>query len=221
MGSSKSKQQVQSSVARQLNVVMYGVNNSGKTQLMFTGLVGNDTMDNLAGSKKGNKTDRTINNTQGFNTELFVRKNDSFILWDVSGDLYHRQFWTNYLKIIPTSIVLYVVNANESTERLQEARLYLHTLMLSPTALDVQLIVVFNTTYDSKKDDNYVENPFKLRQLEEVFQLKKLPQKSWKSYEMDVRNEELVNQMFDQIANMVRKQKALTRKQNKMGEAKK
>ena len=128
---------MQSSVARQLNVVMYGVNNSGKTQLMFTGLVGNDTMDNLAGSKKGNKTDRTINNTQGFNTELFVRKNDSFILWDVSGDLYHRQFWTNYLKIIPTSIVLYVVNANESTERLQEARLYLHTLMLSPTALDV------------------------------------------------------------------------------------
>ena len=56
---------------------------------------------------------------------------------------------------------------------------------------------MFNTTYDSKKDDNYVENPFKLRQLEEVFQLKKLPQKSWKSYEMDVRNEELVNQMFD------------------------
>ena len=38
---------------------------------------------------------------------------------------------------------------------------------------------------------------------------------------MDVRNEELVNQMFDQIANMVRKQKALTRKQNKMGDAKK
>ena len=131
---------------------MYGVNNSGKTQLMFTGLVGNDTMDNLQGSKT--TKDRTILNTHGFNTELFVRKNDSFMLWDVSGDLYHRQFWTNYIKIIPTSIVLYVVNANESTERLQEARLYLHSLMLSPTAADVQLIVVFNTTYDNKRSKN-------------------------------------------------------------------
>ena len=103
---------------------------------MFTGLVGNDTMDNLAGNKKA-KSEKTINNTQGFNTELFVRKNDSFVLWDVSGDLYHRQFWTNYLKIIPTTIVLYVVNANESTERLQESRLYLQSLMLSPAASEV------------------------------------------------------------------------------------
>ena len=30
---------------RQLNVVMFGLNLSGKTQMMYTGLVGNDTME--------------------------------------------------------------------------------------------------------------------------------------------------------------------------------
>mmetsp|Transcript_37096 Transcript_37096/g.48749 ORF Transcript_37096/g.48749 Transcript_37096/m.48749 type:complete len:100 (-) Transcript_37096:335-634(-) len=98
--------------------MMFGLNKSGKTQLMFTGLVGNETMENFG--KNEEKHYKGIQASQGFNTELFVRKNDSFVLWDVSGDLYHRQFWANYLKIIPTSIVLYVVNANESTERLQE-----------------------------------------------------------------------------------------------------
>ena len=72
--------------------------------------------------------------------------------------------------------------------------------------------MVFNTTYFQSKDENYVENPFKLRQLEELFELKKLPQKNVKPYEMDVKNEEVVNQMFDQIANMVRKQKNLAKK---------
>ena len=42
--------------------------------------------------------------------------------------------------------------------------------------------------------------------------MKKLPQKNVKPYEMDVKNEEVVNQMFDQIANMVRKQKNLAKK---------
>ena len=83
--------------------------------MMFTGLVGNDAMENFKDDKHSGAS---IHNTQGFNTELLVRKNDSFMLWDVSGDLYHRQFWANYLKSIPTSIVLYVVNANESSERL-------------------------------------------------------------------------------------------------------
>ena len=126
---------MQSAANRELNVMMFGLNKCGKTQLMFTGLVGNETMENFA--KNEEKYFKGICPSQGFNTELFVRKNDSFVLWDVSGDLYHRQFWANYLKIIPTSIVLYVVNANESTDRLQETKLYLHSLMLSPTAVDV------------------------------------------------------------------------------------
>ena len=97
------------------------------------------------------------------------------MLWDICGDLYHRQFWSDYLSAIPTSVVMYVVNANESTERLKESKLYLHTLMLHPAAENAQLIIVFNTTYYQRGDDkNYVENPFKKPQLEELFQVKKL-----------------------------------------------
>ena len=33
------------SIDRQFNVMMYGLNRSGKTQMMYTGLVGNDTID--------------------------------------------------------------------------------------------------------------------------------------------------------------------------------
>ena len=66
---------------------MFGLNRAGKTQLMYTCLVGNDAIDNL---KVQEKNFTEIVGTQGFNSELLVRKNESFILWDISGDLYHR-----------------------------------------------------------------------------------------------------------------------------------
>ena len=113
---------------RQLNVVMFGLNRAGKTQLTYTGLVGNDTMETY--QKQEAKHFKGIEASQGFNSELFVRKNESFMLWDISGDLYHRQFWGNYLKQIPATIILYVVNTNEPIERLHESKMYLHSLLL-------------------------------------------------------------------------------------------
>ena len=206
MGNTGQKSLTQMSINRQLNVLMFGLNKAGKTQMMYTGLVGNETMENF--QKNEEKYFQGFKPSQGFNTELFVRKMDSFMLWDISGDIYHRQFWINYLKSIPTSIVLYVVNANESTERLQESKLYLHSLMMESSVAEAQLIVVFNTTYFQNKDADYVDNPFKQKQLEDLFQLNKLSQANWKSYVLDVRNEEYVNAMFDSIANMIRKQRA-------------
>ena len=76
-----------------------------------------------------------------------MRKNESFYLWDFGGDLYQRQFWQSYLKNVPPSVIIYVVSANEATSRIQEAKLYLHTLMMDPIAADKQLIIVFNVYY--------------------------------------------------------------------------
>ena len=91
---------------------------------MYTGLVGLETI--KAFEKIEAKNFTRILPSQGFNSELVIRKNESFVLWDISGDLYHRQFWPNYLKSIPASVILYVVNANEPTERLNESKMYLH-----------------------------------------------------------------------------------------------
>ena len=93
-------------------------------------------------------------------------------MWDISGDLYHRQFWANYLRTIPVSVILYVVNCNEPSDRLKESMLYLHSLCMEPIAKDMQVFIVFNVSFYSNKDENYVENPFKKSQLEKLFKLK-------------------------------------------------
>ena len=54
---------------------------------MYTGLVGNDMISTY---KNYEKSFDKIMPSQGFNSELFIRKNESFMLWDISGDLYHR-----------------------------------------------------------------------------------------------------------------------------------
>ena len=90
---------------------------------MYTGLVGNDTIDT---SLKQGQEGASISATKGFNAELFVRKQDSFLLWDICGDVYHRQFWANYLKNIPVTVIVFVIKANETVEKLEESRLYLH-----------------------------------------------------------------------------------------------
>ena len=71
------------------------------------------------------------------------------------------EFWANYLRTIPVSVILYVVNCNEPSDRLQESMLYLHSLCMEPIAKDMQVFIVFNVSFYSNKDENYIENPFK------------------------------------------------------------
>ena len=59
------------------------------------------------------------------------------------------------MKSIPAAVILYVVNANEPTERLQESKMYLHSLMMESIAADSTLFIIFNVSYirDNNKDD--------------------------------------------------------------------
>lgn len=93
--------------------------------------------------------------------------------------------------------------------------MYLHQLLLESNAADAHLFIVFNTSYfNNNKDDNYIENPFKKAQLQALFQLDKKVSQQVKVYEMDVKNEEAVNLMFDQVATHVRREKARKKKQS-------
>ena len=104
-----------------LNVLMFGMENAGKTHLLYTGLVGNGTLASI---------ESQIQPTQGFNCEYVVGTRESFTVWDIGGHPQNREFWPNYVENIPASVIIYVVNANECIERLRESKRLLHTLMI-------------------------------------------------------------------------------------------
>ena len=161
----------------QLNVLMFGMENAGKTHLLYTSLVGNGTLASL---------DTPISPTAGFNCEYVVGTRESFSVWDVGGHPQNREFWTNYVNNISASVIIYVVNANECIERLRESKRLLHTLMTEPATANANLIVVFNSTLKPKTSSEiWNDQPFKQKQLEKVFKLEKLKQLK-RTFEFDV-----------------------------------
>ena len=71
---------------------MFGMENAGKTHLLYTGLVGNGTLASLHPS--------TIERTDGFNCEFLVGTRESFTVWDIGGHPNNRESWTNYVNNI-------------------------------------------------------------------------------------------------------------------------
>ena len=61
-----------------------------------------------------------LNETQGFN---FEKVEDNIKVWDIGGAPVLRKTWNSlYLKGIPISGLIYVVNISEELERVKEAR---------------------------------------------------------------------------------------------------
>ena len=136
-----------------LNVLMFGMENAGKSHLLYTGLVGNGTLASL---------ENPIQPTAGFNCEYVVGTRESFSVWDIGGHPQNREFWTNYVNNISASVIIYVVNANECIERLRESKKALHTLMMEPTISNINLIVIFNSTLKQKTPNEiWHDQPFK------------------------------------------------------------
>ena len=183
---------------------MFGLENAGKTHLLYTGLVGNNTVANTLtmSTQSGNDL---IQPTSGFNCEYVVGMKESFSVWDIGGHPQNREFWTYYVNNIKASVIIYVVNANECIERLRESKLVLHTLMTEPNIANAQLIVIFNSTISKYSNMIWVEQPFKKEQLVEVFKLSKLKQFK-KSYEFDVNDQEKCNNMFDYVSSVLKQQ---------------
>ena len=157
----------------QLNVLMFGLENAGKTHLLYTGLVGNNTVTNTLTMSSTTGHD-LIQPTAGFNCEYVIGTKESFSVWDIGGDPQNREFWTYYVNNIKASVIIYVVNANECIERLRESQRVLHTLMTEPNIANASLVVVFNSTLSKYSNMIWVEQPFKKEQLVEVFKLSKL-----------------------------------------------
>lgn len=93
---------------KQLNVCILGLDNAGKTTLLYKMTIG-----------QAISTAPTV----GSNTENFTYKNLNFLLWDVGGQASLRASWSSYLS--NTDAVVFVFDSTDG-ERVGLAREELH-----------------------------------------------------------------------------------------------
>jgi GTPase SAR1 family protein len=105
----------------QQRIVMLGLDNAGKTTILYKLKVGQVV-----------QTTPTI----GFNVETVSRKNVTFSVWDVGGQDQIRGLWRHYF--LNTQAVIFVVDSNDNN-RLKEARDELWKVLESPEVSNVRM----------------------------------------------------------------------------------
>mmetsp|Transcript_42211 Transcript_42211/g.30385 ORF Transcript_42211/g.30385 Transcript_42211/m.30385 type:complete len:134 (-) Transcript_42211:297-698(-) len=130
------------SQSNNMNVGIFGLDNAGKTTLLYNSLSQQDSL----------IADEKLQPTRGFNCEFIVGLRESFNCWDFTGDPLLREFWNQFLNNIPFELIIYVVNCNESVERLKESKKTLNWLMQSVALSDSDLVIVFNISQNSPED---------------------------------------------------------------------
>ena len=105
------------------HVFLLGLERAGKTHMLYTRLVAEGG---------GMNTIKKLCDTNGFNCEE-VEESIVLNVWDIAGSPELRPAWRQlYLKNIPLSGIVYVVNVSEDMERLKESRDTLHLLANEP-----------------------------------------------------------------------------------------
>eukprot|EP01100_Stratorugosa_tubuloviscum_P011371 TRINITY_DN506_c1_g5_i1.p1 TRINITY_DN506_c1_g5~~TRINITY_DN506_c1_g5_i1.p1 ORF type:complete len:181 (-),score=89.57 TRINITY_DN506_c1_g5_i1:163-705(-) len=118
-----------SSKGRELRIVMLGLDNGGKTTILYK-------------LKMGEVVQTTP--TIGFNVETVTCKNLSFSVWDVGGQDQIRGLWRHYF--MHTQAVIFVVDSNDGT-RLREAREELWKV-LEASELENSILLVYANKQD-------------------------------------------------------------------------
>nr|QXF29052.1 Arl18 [Gefionella okellyi] len=115
--------------SKNLEFVIVGLDNSGKTTLL----------NQLAGQVKGGAHD-TIP-TIGSDLQTFKAKGINMKVWDLGGQTRFRAGWQRYA--MGCDVILFVVDACD-VDRMQEARRELHTLLEEEELRKLPLLVVAN-----------------------------------------------------------------------------
>ncbi|XP_063728832.1 E3 ubiquitin-protein ligase TRIM23-like [Symsagittifera roscoffensis] len=109
----------------EMRLVMLGLNNAGKTSILF--------------KLKQNEFVPTTLPTIGFNVETVEYKNLQFNIWDVGGDPKLRPLWKHYY--LNTQALIFVVDSSDQS-RLSEAQSELSRLMLEKDLRSAILLVL-------------------------------------------------------------------------------
>jgi len=116
-------------VKREMRILMLGLDNSGKTSILYQLKLG--------------QPKRTVP-TIGFNVETLEYKNIAFTVWDVGGQEKLRTLWRHYFA--STQALIFVVDSSDRA-RLEEAAEELHRL-IKEEELHNSLLLVFANKQD-------------------------------------------------------------------------
>ena len=113
-------------VKREMRILMLGLDNSGKTSILYRLKLG--------------QPKRTVP-TIGFNVETLEYKNIAFTVWDVGGQEKLRALWRHYFA--STQALIFVVDSSDRA-RLPEAAEELHRLIKEEELSSALLLVLAN-----------------------------------------------------------------------------
>ncbi|SCW02056.1 LAFE_0E13190g1_1 [Lachancea fermentati] len=126
MGNSISKVMGKIFGYREMKILMLGLDNAGKTTILY--------------KLKLNKI-KTSAPTVGFNVETVSFRNVKFNMWDVGGQDRLRPLWRHYF---PATTALIFVIDSQDTERLNEAKEELYSIIGEKEMENVVLLVLAN-----------------------------------------------------------------------------
>ncbi|EDW26315.1 GL24385 [Drosophila persimilis] len=113
---------------KQINVLMVGLDNAGKTTILYKLKLG----EVITGIP-----------TIGFNVETVEYKNITFTVWDVGGQDRIRPLWRQYF-LHMTQFIIFVVDSNDR-ERIEEARDELRRMMVED---ELRVLLIFANKED-------------------------------------------------------------------------
>jgi hypothetical protein len=125
------------------HVLILGLERAGKTHLLYTRLVG----------EGGMHTTKNLGSTLGCNFEQVEETQANLNVWDVGGNeaLRAAATWKQlYLKHVPISAIIYVVNVCEDMERLRESRLELIKVACEPIIAGGDCCNILALVYNNK-----------------------------------------------------------------------
>ncbi|KAI7845257.1 hypothetical protein COHA_001299 [Chlorella ohadii] len=112
---------------QEMTLLMVGLDNAGKTTVLYKLKLGENM-----------PTVPTI----GFNVETIEYKNLRLTVWDVGGQHQIRPLWRHYYN--NTQGLIFVVDSQESRERMQEAREELHRVLQDEELRSAAVLVLAN-----------------------------------------------------------------------------
>ncbi|KFZ03102.1 hypothetical protein V502_11220 [Pseudogymnoascus sp. VKM F-4520 (FW-2644)] len=139
--------------AKEMRLLMLGLDAAGKTTILY--------------KLKLNQDVKTIP-TVGFNVETVTFKNVKFNVWDVGGQDKIRPLWRHYYS--GTQGLIFVIDSSDR-ERIDEARQELHRI-ITATEMKESLLLVFANKQD-------IKGAMKPQEVIEALELHKLEKHTW------------------------------------------
>lgn len=160
-----------------VNIIMIGLDNAGKTTIMY--------------KLKLNETIETVP-TISFNHEVVKYKNIEFKIWDLAGQDNFRKYWKSYYQ--GTKAIIYVVDSSDK-DRIQQSKIEFDNVINEDSLKGVP-IAVFANKSDIK--DSMTPN-----EISEVLQLNSIKDRSFSIFKTSATKEFGIKEGMNWIVDII------------------